>query len=141
MSSIKPKVLRKHIKRDKRMLRLLYRKGLLDAWMDSHIHWAAYRSFNNRFNKNHLYHIEPYYWIEDYWGEGDERELISDVIDNHIWETLNPKDEHFNVEREFYKWHKEHSSFKKMMNYLHSLPTKRRDSGINKYLKINLTDL
>lgn len=141
MSHRKPKVLRSRIKRDKRILRIMYRKGLLDTWMDSGIHWAAYNSHNERLDHNHLYQIELFYWIGDYWGEWDERELISDVIDNHICDLLNPNDEYFKIEKEFYDWHRKHNTFRKIMSYLRSLPTKRSDSGINKYLKINLSEL
>lgn len=138
MSYKKPKPLRRSIKNEKRILKLLYRKGLLDEFMDLGIHWAAYKEFNQRKYWKRLYYIELYFWTTDYWGESDEHSLIWRVIENHVIDSKQNFGDDDDINNYLHRWWQKHNTFNKIIGYLKSLPTKRGDSGINKFLKIDL---
>lgn len=122
MSYKKPKVLRKHIKDCKRILLLMYRKGLLNGWFGKKMYWENNRNY-----------IEPYYWVEEYYGEGEEVELIPEAFHSHVWKTVGCYNE-----EAFYRMVEKINTQKEVIKYLKQLPTKRRDGLINKYLKVKI---
>lgn len=130
MSRKKPKVLRKHIKHTKRMAKLMYQKGLLDPFLDDDIHWDNYRSFNNKKLPNKLYYYDLYFWYVDYWGEGDQIDLMDRAVDVHLVEFHDDYEDYYNAVK----------TLNVDIKYLKSLPTTRTDKGYRKFIKVKLYD-
>lgn len=140
-----PKINRVWNKHEKRIVRLLYRKGLID--MDiSELYWESYRRSGKRYrNKKFTYGKldnrldEIHFATFDYWGECDEYGLVSWIIEQLTWD--NVPDE-LNDPMADDLWEVYHQSTFKykgrrwFIRYLKSLPTVRCDSKINKVLKI-----
>lgn len=141
-----PKVKRKWVKDEKRIVRLLYRKGFLKDFKVTDFYWAEYNWFNKKKRKSScgkysypVYMPEVHYFTTDYWGESDEHSIVSHVLDALHWGNIDTTD--WDEESgEFPK-----STFRKMtrpqfIKYLQALPTKVSDNKINKILKQKFVD-
>lgn len=139
-----PKSKRVWNKQEKRIVRLLYRKGLLSDM--SNLYWASYKETGKKYkNKGSSYSWygsldEIYYCTWDYWSEYDEHPLVDEIIERLITEGI--PDYVFEECGYDYFQAMKHSSFqykgrKWFIKYLEGLPTVRCDSKINKVLKIN----
>lgn len=139
-----PKTNRVWNKQEKRIVKLLYRKGLLSG--PTNLYWASYKSSGKRYkNKGSSfrwegYLDEVYFCTWDYWGECDEHPLVEGVIDKLIADGISDGI----LEKCGYDFYKamSHSSFQYkgrrwFIKYLEGLSTVRHDSKINKVLKIN----
>lgn len=133
------KYIKKHIKDEKRILKLLYKKGLLDHYNFDYLGWEfLHEGKKGRRRKNkseysfHEYLPELHIFSVDYWGEGDSTSVVESIRDSIIMENADycPVDGWFNINKSVVK-------NKGFINYLESLPTKNNDSKFNKYLKIN----
>lgn len=134
---------RVHIKQEKVILKLLYKKGIMIkeslgiddiGWEDSR-RYKKKRLRKNSKNKYSGHRYTPvlnFYWV-DYWGEGDGRELIEMMIDwywfikctNNDFDLMGmPKVKGPN-RKEFIK-------------YLRTLPNVNNDFKINDLLKVRL---
>lgn len=133
-------------KQEKRIVRLLYRKGIMNVDVPE-LYWAALKKCNNKQYRNNGsscnwpgYLDEVYYCTWDYWGECDEHPLIDSILTRLTSEGISDK-VFEECGYEFYKAMQQ-SSFqykgrKWFIRYLETLPTVRCDAKINKALKIN----
>ena len=140
-----PKSNRVWNKQEKRIVRLIYRKGLLSL-NTSDLYWASYKETGKRYkNKGSSfiwsgYLDEVYYCTWDYWGDCNEHPLVDEIIDNLIEKSI-PDNVFEECGYDYYKA-MEHSSFqgkgrRRFIKYLEGLTTVRCDAKINKVLKIN----
>lgn len=138
-----PKSTRIWNKQEKRIVRLLYRKGFLSDI--SNLYWESYRTTGKKYKSKgsscsfYVYLNEIHYCVRDYWGEYDEYPLVEGIIDKLILEGIHDSI----LENYGYNYFEamKHSSFqykgrKWFIKYLKGLPTVRCDSKINKVLKI-----
>jgi hypothetical protein len=141
-----PKIKRRWIKEEKRIVYLLYIKGLLKDFKVSDFYWAEYHWYRKKCYKTKknkydgkryrfpVYMPEIHYCTTDYWGESDEHSIVSHVLDMLHWEHVDMD----NWDDTSGEWPK--STFKKMnrsqfIHYLKKLPTVVSDNKINKLLK------
>lgn len=123
-------------KAEKRIVRLLYRKGLILLPLDR-LYWAAYKPERkpNRKSKSGYrlsrYYDEVYYDTTDYWGEVDEHPLVDRAQDELYWggvDTVTWDGESFPPSTFNYL------SRRGFENYLKTLPTMISDNKINRIL-------
>ncbi len=131
------KSIRKWVKDEKRIVRLLYRKGLIK---ETDLYWAEYRhsgrtikSPNGKY-RHTVYFPEVHYCTTDYWGECDEHSIVDSILDNMHWSDLKPWDEKESTYPESNFKYKGRAWF---IRYLSKLKTVRNDSEINSILKRN----
>lgn len=137
------KVVRAWKKQEKRIVLLLYRKGLLSIPIEN-LYWAKYKRYGKKFRSKYskrkleCFLPEIYYSTWDYWGEFDEHPLVDDIIDRLTGDGI-PDDIFEECGYDYFRAMR-YSSFqykgrKWFIKYLSSLPTVRKDSKINKFLK------
>lgn len=147
-----PKIKRQWIKEEKRIVSLLYRKGLLKDFKIEDLYWAEYHWFRGKKYKSRtnsydgkryrypVYMPEIHYFYTDYWGEGDEYSVVSCALENLYWSNIDDEDWD-STSDEFPK-----STFnmsmtrRQLIKYLESLPTKIKDKKINKVLNTQKID-
>jgi hypothetical protein len=133
------KSIRKWVKDEKRIVRLLYRKGLLTDKLKGYklkdLYWAEYRASGRRYRSGKYkfseYLPEVHFCTTDYWGESDEHSVVDSETEGFYWNNLLPDEE---ISDEYPK-----SSFKFkgrvwFIKYLSKLKTVRNDSKINAVL-------
>lgn len=137
-----PKTNRVWNKQEKRIVRLLYRKGFdLDL---SNLYWASYKETGKKYRHKGStfsytgYRDEVYFCTWDYWGECDEHSLVDCFIEMTTWENV-PADVLKNCD-DMWKVYSlsnfQYKGRKWLIKYLSALPTVRCDSKINKILRI-----
>ena len=136
-----PKIKRLWTKQEKRIVKLLYRKGLLKDFKITDLYWAEFnwfrgRKYKSRYSKYSypVYMPEVHYMTTDYWGESDEHSIVGSVKEHLWWGHAEME----NWDDTSGEWPK--STFPKMtrqqfIKYLEKLPTKVNDNKINKLLK------
>ena len=141
-----PKENRLWVKQEKRIVKLLYRKGLLNDFKVSDFYWAEYRWMNRKKYKSKyseyrfpIYKPEVHYMTTDYWGESDEHGIVDTIIGHFYWSNVD--EENWDSTSGEYP----QSTFPKMtreqfIKYLDKLPTKVKDNKINKILKTQNID-
>lgn len=78
----------KHKKEEKRLVRLLYKKGLLKDFKLKDLYWNAYsilrtkKRKHGRKHKSTVYLPEVHFCKTDYWGESDEYSIASHIYHN-----------------------------------------------------------
>lgn len=137
-----PKTNRVWNKQEKRIVKLLYRKGFdIDL---SNLYWVSYKKTGKKYRRKGStfsspgYRDEVYFCIKDYWGEYEEHSLVDIFIETKAWENI-PDDVLKNCDHmsEVYSLSNfQCKSRKWLIKYLSALPTVRCDSKINKILKI-----
>jgi hypothetical protein len=142
-----PKQKRLWIKQEKRIVRLLYRKGLLSDFKVSDFYWAEYHWSNKKkYRSKHskyrypVYMPEVHYGTTDYWGESDEHSIVDNILQSLFWENIDNE----NWDSTSGEWPK--STFPRMnreqfIKYLSKLPTKVNNNKIKKVLKIQNKDV
>jgi len=120
-----PKILRKWVKDEKRIVRLLYRKGLIDKFHGdiTGLYWEAFKRVGK------IYTPEVHCCESDYWGGCEEYSVIDKVL-TCLWNHRS----FYDGESEEIKSTFNYKSRKWFIRYLSSLPTKRNDSKINRIL-------
>jgi hypothetical protein len=142
-----PKVKRIWIKQEKRIVRLLYRKGLLDGFKLRDLYWAEhhwfrgkkYKSKNTKY-KYPIYMPEVHYCTTDYWGEADEHSVVSTILDHLYWINVDSGDldrTEYEFPKSTFNWS---MSREQLINYLSKLPTKVNNNKINKILRTKNID-
>lgn len=137
-----PKIKRQWIKEEKRIVSLLYRKGLLKDFKITDFYWAEYHWFRSRKYKSKrtkysfpIYLPEVHYCTTDYWGESDEHSIVSTILDHLYWSNIDEE----NFDPTSGEWLK--STFNKRMTrkqfikYLEKLPTKVSDRKLDKMIR------
>jgi len=142
-----PKVKRTWIKQEKRIVRLLYRKGLLDEFKLRDLYWAEYHWFRRKMYKSKntkykypIYMPEVHYCTTDYWGEADEHSVVSAILDRLYWINVDSKDldrTEYEFPKSTFNWR---MSREQLINYLSKLPTKVNNNKINKILRTKNID-
>jgi hypothetical protein len=134
--------IRRWIKEEKQLVRLLYRKGFLSRKVND-LYWAEYHFTGKKIKykgckfSHTLYFPEVHYCTVDYWGEADEHSIVDELFQTLWWDHAETS----NWDNTSGEWPT--SSFKivsrrKLIKYLRKLPTKISDNKINKILnKIN----
>lgn len=121
-------------KQEKQIVKLLYKKGLIDVHLDQ-MYWADY-SVTGKYSKR--YFEEVYYNEIDYYGEVTEHKLIDSIIEGLFYDGCIIEDLEKMVDDG--TWPK--SSFKYkgrswFIRYLRKLPTVVHDNKINKVLRLD----
>jgi hypothetical protein len=134
-----PKELRVWIKEEKRIVRLLYSRGLLVDWKIKDLYWASYTWLNRKcyHTKDKKYRFPRYmpeihFGTSDYWGECDEHSIVRAVNESQYWlnvDTINWDGDGFPISK-FPKM-----SRKQYIKYLSKMPVVVPDKKINKILK------
>jgi hypothetical protein len=132
-----PKDLRKWVKDEKRLIKLLYRKGFLVGQLDiKGLYWSAYKTNGKRYKHGKyrfsVYLPELHYCTCDYWGECDEWPVTRDILDNFFWNKINE-----DWDADTGDWPTSTTkvkSRKDLLLHLNTLPTVFHDSKINKLL-------
>lgn len=95
----KCKIVRKFVKDEKRILKLMYKKGLLNKYKIDELYWDNRVSIGHGIKYKSPLIEDGYYWsyclapelifmIPDYWGECDEYSLIDDVLERLFWDNI-----------------------------------------------------
>ena len=137
-----PKINRVWNKQEKRIVRILYRKGFdIDL---SNLYWASYKKTGKKYRRKDStfsylgYRDEVYFCTWDYWGECEEYSLVDSFIEMKTWKNI-PDDVLKNCDDMWKAYSLSNfqcKSRKWLIKYLSTLPTVRFDSKINKILKI-----
>lgn len=132
------KVKRIWIKEEKRIVKLLYRKGLIDMPLKE-LYWAEYYRTNKMYRsssgkyKHSEYFPEIYYGTTDYWGECDEHSLVDTILQGLYWEHVI--DVNADVELGYPESTFKCKSRRWFIKYLSALKTVNFDNKINKLLR------
>lgn len=133
--------IKKHIKTEKRIIKLLFRKGLLHdnkINIDS-LGWEALKRVKRQRKRDHEYVFHDYLpelhgYTVDYWGEGDSYGVVDLILDWLYWENSIP-----NTADESTCGYPESTfkckSRKWFIKYLESLPTRFTSCKINEVLR------
>jgi hypothetical protein len=132
------KYIRKHIKDEKRILKLMYKKGIINELVNDieDCGWAYLLKGNRQRSRNgsfNFYDYLPEFHLHttDYWGDGDSRSLVNVFRENIMMANAD-----FCVVKGLIKVNKSVEDAKGLIKYLNSLPTTIRDNKFNKYLKV-----
>jgi hypothetical protein len=142
-----PKIKRQWVKEEKRIVSLLYRKGLLKDFKITDFYWAEYHWFRSRKYKSKtisydgkrysypIYLPEVHYCTTDYWGESDEHSIIGTILDHLHWGNID--DENWDptsgeYPKSTFNWSMSRRQF---IKYLEKLPTKVSDRKIDKLIR------
>lgn len=142
---ILPKSQRRWVKQEKRIVRLMYRKGLIDMDINN-LYWEAYTLSGKKYKSKHSskkyveYLPEMYYAVADYWNEVDEISLVDSFIEHRTWMGI-PMDQWGRLSGCLMEDVTEMSDFKYqgrqwLIKWLSKQPTVRCDHKINKILKV-----
>ncbi len=129
------KYIKKHLKTEKRIVKLLYKKGFLKENL-SDLGWEyLLKGKKGRKRKGNVYKFsdwlpEIHFYTQDYWGEYDSHSIIDHFADLLWFENSKEQDDYgLPLEKQM--------SDKQLINYLNSLTTKVNDSKINKILRVS----
>jgi hypothetical protein len=134
------KYIKKHLKDEKRILKLMYKKGIFETLginlKDLGWEYLLYGKRQRRRKGKNKYAFreclpELHVYTQDYWGEGDSNSVIG-ILKDHIYfgdtDIYDYDEEGFPINSKFPK-------INDVINYLLKLPTKNNDSKFNHLLK------
>jgi hypothetical protein len=141
-----PKIKRRWIKEEKRIVELLYKKGFIKGefkledlyWASYHWHnkkcyYTKHNLYNGKRNRSPVYMPEIHFCTSDYWGESDEHSVVGAVLERLHWEHINTKD--WDPDSgEYPKSTFPRMSRKQFIHYLKKLPTVVGDNKIKNVL-------
>lgn len=139
------KYIRKHLKDEKRILKLMYKKGIFELLRikleDLGWEYFLYGKRQRRRKGKNKYAFreclpELHEWTQDYWGEGDSHSVVGSFREYLFWETISMED----VDENGFPNKGVYYSNQKLIEHLSSLPTKNNDSKFNRFLKRNQED-
>lgn len=145
--SVTPKCNRVWNKQEKQIVRLLYRKGLIETESLKEYYWQSFKPSGKRYRSSGRYSgrkwdnylDEVHYSTTDYWGEVDEHPLVDGVINDLAWSGV-PEDlgkvDNDDMWKVLGSSSFQYKGRKWFIKYLKALPTVRCDSKINEVLKI-----
>ena len=137
----KCKIVRKFIKDEKRILKLMNKKGLLFYYNFDNLYWDNRISIGHSIKHKSSITGSGYYWsyclapeliyvVPDYWGECDERSVIDDVLEKLFWDNVidvDADEPESTFDCKGRSW---------LIKYLSKLPNKTyEDRKINKIIK------
>jgi len=109
---------RRWVKNEKRIIKLLYSRGLIEQEI-SELYWNAYLQINNS-----PYLPQVHFCVTDYWGEADEHSVTDSCFEGIYWELRGELD-HLPKDQKI-------SSQQAQIKYLKALPRRIFNSKINK---------
>jgi len=142
-----PKIKRRWVKEEKRIVELLYKKGFIKGEFKlEDLYWASYywrnskcyktksNSYDGKKYRQPVYMPEIHFCTSDYWGESDEHSVVNEVLERLYWEHIDTK----NWDSDSGEYPQ--STFPRMtrarfINYLKGLPTVVSDNKIKKVIK------
>lgn len=137
------KYIKLFVKQEKRIVKLLYIKGLLNNFKVKDLYWASYRTTGKRYKSTEKkyrwteYYPEVHYSTTDYWGECDEHSLVNHIQEMLYWTNIDERNWNPNsgeMPKSLFKnlgiKHR-----KQFIKYLESLPRKVNNNKINKIIK------
>lgn len=132
------KYIRKHKKDEKRILKLMYKKGFFKVLhLDfSDLCWEysmegkmlRRRRGKSKYSYNELL-PELHVWTQDYYGEGDSRSVV-ECFREYLWYSQSEEQDESGFPNEKSKNNSE------LIAYLKTLPTKNNNSKLNPLLKV-----
>lgn len=133
------KYIRKHIKDEKRILKLMYKKGIINELVNDieDCGWEYLLKGNRQRARNGSFNFYDYLpefhlYTTDYWGDGDSQALVSIFRESVMMANVEYCE--VNV---FSNVNKSVRNAKGLIKYLNSLPTIINDNKFNKYLKVS----
>ena len=124
-------------KQEKRIVKLLYKKGLLNNFKLKDLYWECFKRQKTPKRKNKSgykflrYFPEIHFGTVDYWGDGDEHSLVDYILDEMYWDnTIKGTEDGSGYPDSSFKY----KSRKWFIKYLNSLPSKKFNNNINKIL-------
>ena len=130
------KYIKKHLKDEKRILKLMYKKGffkILNIDFEDLSWELLLEGKSQRKRKGEWAYKdflpELHVWSRDYWGECDSNSLVDCLKQYLFWETAKDYD----LETGF-PINQKYPTTKFLIGYLTKLPTINNDSKFNKYL-------
>lgn len=132
--------MRKFLKQEKRIIKLLYRKGVIDdmCLKPRQLYWACYTSAGKKEKgkyKFDIYMPELHYCETDYWGEADEYSIVYRIRESLVYSSY-PSDDIEECELAGLGPSYKYKGRENLIRYLKTFPTKKSDSKINSCLKI-----
>ncbi len=133
------KYIRKHLKDEKRILKLLYIKGLFSKIGDiKSVGWESFKSGKKgRRGVNRSKYVfrdylpELHFFSVDYWGEGSEYAVVEAYKSLLYWENGIHNEETGDFVPDFKR-----ITNIQLIEHLKSLPTVKKDSKFNRFLKV-----
>lgn len=133
------KYIKQHLKSEKRILKLLYRKGIINKSDFKNLEWCYYlhgKRIRNRRNKNKYHYVdylpELCQWSTDYWGESDTHSWTSYFHSIIYWGNVEY------INDEYIPTIKSRIITPQyMIKELKKMKDINKDSSFNKYLKVN----
>lgn len=133
----------KHKKEEKRLVKLLYKKGLLKDFKLKDLYWNAYSVLRKKKRKHgrkyrHLIYLpEVHYATTDYWGEVSEYSIVKHVDEMLYWENADSDKLDING-YPISTW--KYMSRIKFIKYLKTLPTVVNNNKIRKVLNCKIDE-
>ena len=134
------KYIRKHIKDEKRILKLMYKKDIFKllkidfnkcAWEYLTLGKKLRRGIKRRVYSGHVYLPQLHSYSCDYWGEWDSFSVINSFQDYLMWQLSKDFDDNgFPINAKYL-------NNKEMIKYLSKLKTVVNNGKFNKMLKRN----
>ncbi len=130
------KYIKKHLKDEKRILKLMYKKGIFETLgIDLKDLGWEYLLTGKRLRKRkdkrefsfHEYLPELHIFTKNYWDEGDSYSVVK-CLKDYIYFTETDNDE------DGFPLNTKYPENRDIINYLLKLPTKRNDNNFNKFL-------
>lgn len=131
------------VKQEKRIVKLLYRKGFIDPKDINILYWEEYKRVGTKSPVR--FYPEIHFSVRDYWGEIDEYGLVDDNLQGlYFANKINDEEDDSGWPISTFKYsgvNRYTAAYRNwVIQYLTVLPTKRNDSKINKVLKRNFND-
>jgi hypothetical protein len=130
------------IKQEKRLVKLLYKKGFLTDFKLSDFYWAEFHNSGKKYSSGKYrfseYYPEIHYSTTDYWGEGDEHSIVDTIKEALYWEGVDGNN--LNADGEYPKSSFKYYHRRRLIKYLNSLPTVISDNKINEIVNIRKKD-
>lgn len=129
------KEIRKWVKQEKMIMRLMYRAGLLDGWKLTEMYLESFTRSGKKYRsgkyKYDVYLPEVHYCTVDYFGEADEHSIVQAVENGLYWKDAVYDEETLATISCFGPL-----SRKGLIKYLRSLPVIISDHKINRIVNI-----
>ena len=129
------KYIKKHLKDEKRILKLMYKKGIFELLGINlnDLSWETLEYGKRQRRRNRKYAFRDYLpelhvWSQDYWGEGDSNSIVSYYKQYYFWEYAKERDE------DGYPINVKYPTNKILIDFLSKMPTKNNDSKFNRFL-------
>ncbi len=129
------KYIKKHLKDEKRILKLMYKKGIFELLgIDlKDLAWELLKDGKRQRRRKRKYAFRDYLpelhvWSQDYWGDGDSNSVVDCYKDYYSWTYATEHDE------DGWPLNMKYPTNSFLISFLSKMPTKNNDSKFNKFL-------